>query len=107
MNLRNRVIDLSKRGEVHQDNYCRPHIRFSIDTEPYNGDCYISLTLQEQMGQPTRYIELSKEDALLIGRQLISMANNVNTLVREAREEDERSEDEADRKLEEIRDGQG
>jgi hypothetical protein len=53
----------------------RPKITVTVDRDCYNKHCVVSMTLAEQMGQPTRWIEMSPNEARELGTHLIAIAH--------------------------------
>jgi hypothetical protein len=70
-NLELRLRDVD--GKINQ--FRRPSMRIEIDTEPYNKDCNISIAIEAQWAQPSRYIELTRDEALQLAAHLMAIAD--------------------------------
>jgi hypothetical protein len=69
-------LELKLRGEEGRVNeFRRPRITIDIDREPYNRNCVICLTLDEQIGHPRRYIELTDMEARQLAAHLLCLAD--------------------------------
>jgi hypothetical protein len=55
----------------------RPPINLKIDRDPTNEGCFIFIRIDETMGHPVQYIELSPDEAGILARHLLELANYV------------------------------
>jgi hypothetical protein len=60
-------------GKLNQ--FRRPRLSVDIDSEPFNRDCTVCMTIDAQWGQPTRYIELSEMEARQLAAALLVAAD--------------------------------
>jgi len=69
-------LELRLRDEDNKLNgFRRPRIALDIDREPYQKGCNICITIAEQMGHPSRYIELSDMEARQLAAHLLALAD--------------------------------
>ena len=52
----------------------RPEMTIEVDREPLNTDCIVSIRMEECIGQPTRYTELTPDEARQLARHLVACA---------------------------------
>jgi hypothetical protein len=60
----------------HTDSW-RPVVNLKIDRTPMHEGNTIHIRIDESMGHPTQYIELSPDEAGILARHLIELANYV------------------------------
>ena len=70
-----RRVQLSPGKSYEPIKYRRPTIRLTIDRDPSNEDCEICITIEESMGHPVQWIELTADDACTLARHLTQLAN--------------------------------
>ena len=60
----------------HEDNtmFRRPRITVGVDYEPFHEGHIVGLHMDEQMGQPARWIEMTPDEARTLAGHLITCA---------------------------------
>jgi len=56
----------------------RPALTINVEREPLNADCTVCITMDECIGQPIRYTELTPAEAMLLARYLINCAEEAD-----------------------------
>jgi hypothetical protein len=62
----------------HTDSW-RPVINLKVDRTPMHKGNYIHIRIDESMGHPTQYIELSPDEAGILARHLLDLANYIES----------------------------